>query len=133
MKWLFLLLLTLLASAYYFPISLTADNPKVGRQYVYSYQSQGLGYSDIGQLYSTDTTIKPPFFRRPNLQNLKVDLTCTVQKTILQQTNNGYWVSFEVQNPSLQIENNGLTPDVELLKQELTRPIFAQLNVERPN
>jgi hypothetical protein len=104
----------------------TADT---GKQFVYSYSSDGIGYSDIQMLYNTDSSIKmQPFFYRPSLQTMRVNIQCKVRKTITGYAGKTVHVCFEIMEPVVKIENNGLPVDVEMIRKEMSVPVFADLS-----
>ena len=100
-----------------------------GRQFVYAYSSEGVGYSDIQMLYNTDSTLKGlPFFYRPTLQTTKVNIHCKIKKTIVNVTHNRRQLCFEILEPIIQIQNNALPVDVAMIMNEITKPVFVYVD-----
>lgn len=100
-----------------------------GRQFVYSYASEGAGYSDIQMLYNTDSTAKAkPFFYRPSIQVTGVKMRCQLRKTIVHFDGDSMLVCFEIMQPDLQIESNFLPVDAGAISKELTLPVFAEVS-----
>lgn len=106
-----------------------SNTVKTGEQFVYSYKSDGVGYSDIQMLYNTDSGVRTqPFFKRPGLQTTYVNISCKIRKTILESANNIIQVCFEIVEPVVKIENNSLPVDVDAITKEMISPVFAQMS-----
>lgn len=106
------------------------NTEKAGRQFVYSYSSEGIGYSDIQMLYSTDSATKAqPFFYRSSLQTTGVNIRCKIKKTIIAYEEDSMQVCFEMLQPDVKIENGALPVDAGMITKEMAMPIFADMNL----
>ncbi|MGC4104013.1 MAG: hypothetical protein QM738_21945 [Ferruginibacter sp.] len=104
------------------------DTGKTGRQLVYSYSSEGTGYSDIQMLYNTDTAVKAlPFFYRPSLQTTGLNIQCKIRETIIWSAADTLQLCFEIIQPSLKIQSGAFPVDADAIIKEMTIPVFAQL------
>jgi hypothetical protein len=103
---------------------------KASDQFIYSYSSEGTGYSDIQMLYNTDSTVKAqPFFYRPSVQMTRVDIHCKIKKTILGSADDNMHVCFEIIQPYVKIENSALPVDADMIMKEMTIPVFADMAI----
>lgn len=101
------------------------ESVKPLKQYIYSCRSESEGFSDIQKLYSNDTAnAAKPFFSSNTLEHHKFMLSCTVRKTVLQQKKSGRLVMFRLQDPLVNLYNNG-QPISAVTGDELTLPFFA--------
>ncbi|MBX2934689.1 MAG: hypothetical protein KF825_10610 [Ferruginibacter sp.] len=108
-----------------------SNTGKASSQLVYSYNSDGVGYSDIQMLYNTDSNVRAqPFFKRPSLQTTSVNISCKIRKTIIESANNNLQVCFEILSPVVKIENNSLPVDVDAITKEMIIPVFAEMSVK---
>lgn len=99
------------------------------KQYIYSYKSKGVGYSDMESLYSGDSTrSNSDFLSRKTLQQTSVNITCDIKKTVLMEGTTDQWVCFQIMNPALTIRNNGQRMDTKMMQDELVRPVFVRLS-----
>ncbi|MGG9964804.1 hypothetical protein [Ferruginibacter sp. SUN106] len=107
-----------------------SNTGKPGQQFIYSYSSEGTGYSDIQMLYNTDSAVKAqPFFFRPSVQTIRVDIQCNIKKTILRSAGDGMQVCFEIILPKVKIENGALPVDADMMLKEMTIPVFADMTM----
>ncbi len=110
------------------PVS--ANTGKTGEQFVYAYNSEGIGYSDIAMLYNTDSGIKAqPFFFRPSLQTTSVNIRCKIKKTIIASAGDSMQVCFEIAEPHVKIESGALPVDAALIMEEMAMPVFANMSI----
>ncbi|GAB2808782.1 hypothetical protein GCM10027043_04950 [Ferruginibacter profundus] len=106
------------------------DSGKAGEQLVYSYTSEGTGYSDIQMLYNTDSTVKAqPFFFRSSVQVIGVNIQCNIKKTILGASGDSMHVCFELIQPYVKIENSTLPVDAGMIIKEMALPVFADMTI----
>lgn len=110
------------------PVSATIA--KTGEQFVYAYNSEGIGYSDISMLYNTDTGIKAqPFFFRPSVQTTSVNIQCKIKKTIIASAGDSMQVCFEIVEPHVKVESGALPLDAALMREEMAMPVFANMSI----
>ncbi len=127
MKLLLSISITIVAAVSWFLFRAGGD-AAVGDRFIYSYQGESIGYSDIGKLYSSDTTEQHTgFFKRRSLQIIQVNLTCDIRKTITGIRSSSLLAAFEVMNPVLQIEQAGVPLNTSGVLQELKHPVLAEL------
>lgn len=101
-----------------------------GEQFIYSYSSEGIGYSDIQMLYNTDSAVKAQaFFQRSSLQTMQVHIRCKIKKTIIASATGRMDVCFEIIQPDVQIESGALPVDAGMIMQEMTMPVFAEMSL----
>lgn len=98
-----------------------------GDQTLYSYSSEGVGYSDMDKLYSQDTNASSSFFRSKTLQRTDFKIKCQVKKTVIKKGEEKEELGFQITNPELTIQNNDLSINTALIEDELSRPFFAEL------
>lgn len=100
-----------------------------GKQLIYKYQSEGIGYSDAAKLYSTDTTnSRQYFFSRSTLQTYKLNISCTISKTVLEENKDGQVAAFVISEPDIQLEAGGVPMDTKSIQEDICRPVFTQIN-----
>ena len=103
---------------------------KTGAQTIYTYKSEGIGYSDISRLYSADNSQNSvPFFYRPSLQTTGVKIKCDIKKTIIASAGDSMQVCFEIVQPDVKIESGALPVDASRIMEEMTMPIFANMRI----
>ena len=103
---------------------------KTKKQFIYSYSSEGTGYSDIQRLYNTDSTVKSQaFFYRPSLQMTAVDIQCKIKKTILESIGDKMHVCFEIMQPDVKIVNGLLPVEAAMILKEMTTPVFSDMTI----
>ncbi|MEO7923239.1 MAG: hypothetical protein ABIR30_06130 [Chitinophagaceae bacterium] len=124
-----------LASAALFTITgfmFLQDSPAANQyteQYLYHYQSENLGYSDITILYSSDSLdSKNPFFERKKLEITQFNINTQIRKTIYANGDSNTRVCFEILDPDISITNNDLVANSSMIREELQFPILATIN-----
>jgi hypothetical protein len=127
----YLLLLAVCNGSCYNSKLFAGGGVNAGEQCLYSYSSEGTGYSDIQMLYNTDSSVKAQsFFYRPSLQTMQVNIQCNIKKTITEYSGNTAHVCFEIVLPLVKIENNALPVDADIIMQEMILPVFADMTVD---
>ena len=100
-----------------------------GVQYIFSWESKTEAVSDIKRLYNMDTSAtKLSFFQSKSLQLINLEFRCSIRKTIVEVNNSGQLVCFELMNPVVNLRQNGQTINSQLLRKELSRPLFAEIS-----
>ncbi|MCF6349338.1 MAG: hypothetical protein L3J20_13775 [Flavobacteriaceae bacterium] len=101
----------------------------MSKQFNYAYNAENFGYSDIKKLYSSDTiNTKRSFFNSNSLQLVEVAIKSDIEKIILKQSTEGMLVCYQLLNPSLVIKSGRNTIDSNMIINELTKPIFVQMD-----
>jgi hypothetical protein len=107
-----------------------ANAGKAGVQFIYSYNSDGIGYSDIQMLYNPDSNVRTQsFFYRHDLQTTRVNIKCKIKKTIIESVDSITHLCFEILEPVVKIENNTLPVDAGGIIKEMASPVFAKISV----
>lgn len=126
----FILLLYAFIGSCYYSMPASANTKRTGEQFIYSYSSEGIGYSDIQMLYNTDSGVKAhPFFYRANLQTMYVNINCKIRETIIRTVDSLIYVCFEIHEPVVKIKNNTLPVDVDEIAKEMALPVFIDMSV----
>ena len=100
-------------------------------QYTYSFRAESVGYSDIKSLYTVDSgKTGPSFFRRETIRVLNMNVLCDIKMTKLEQDAKELLLSYEILNPAVSIENDGMPLNAVALAQELTHPVFVELTAQ---
>ncbi|MEP6674335.1 MAG: hypothetical protein ABJA78_04245 [Ferruginibacter sp.] len=116
--------------SFYNSKSAFTNTEKTGEQFIYSYSSEGTGYSDIQMLYNTDSTLKAqPFFYRPSVQVTGVNIQCKIKKTIIESVGDSMQVCFEIIQPDVTIENGALPVEAGIIIKEMAIPVFADMSI----
>lgn len=130
MKYLSLLIasLVIISVFSFYKFAVKTNHTDIGKQLIYKYKSEGIGYSDVTKLYSGDTTNSNlNFFRRPTLQMVKLDIRCDLKKTIIRENPDDVIVAFEIINPEIVLETDGAPINTENIKSEIGRPVIAHI------
>ena len=97
----------------------------------YTYNAENFGYNDIKKLYHTDSLVsKVPFFSSKSLQHIEMTIQSHMQKTILKQSKDSILICFQLQNPKLVIQNQGVSVHVDNIIEEILKPVFVQSTIQ---
>jgi hypothetical protein len=101
---------------------------KVGEQYIYTWESKTVGYSDIQHLSrAEDTNTSVAFFNRKP-QSFQVIINCRIKKKVVSKDDKGELTCFQIIDPVIEVEQAGQAVNCELLKEELTHPVFVEIS-----
>lgn len=99
----------------------------VSKHSYYKYSAENFGYSDIKKMYSTDSiNAKKSFFNSESLQYLEMTVHSEIKKTILKTTQDGVLICYQLQNPKLDIKRDGVSINLDVITQDLKKPVFVQ-------
>ena len=99
----------------------------VSKQSYYKYSAENFGYSDIKRVYSTDSiNAKKSFFNSESLQYLEMTVHTEIKKTILKTAQDGVLICYQLQNPILDIKRDGASINLDVIMQDLKKPVFVQ-------
>lgn len=99
----------------------------VSKQFYYKYSAENFGYSDIKRIYSTDSiNAKKSFFNSESLQYLEMTVHAEIKKTILKTAQDGVLICYQLQNPILDIKRDGASINLDIITQDLKKPVFVQ-------
>lgn len=96
------------------------------KQSHYTYSAENFGYSNIEKLYNPDSiNAKTTFFNSESLQYLEMTLQSDLEKTMLIKTKDSMLICYQLQNPILNLKNEGISIDLHPILQELIKPVFV--------
>lgn len=94
-------------------------------QDIYSIQLESSGYSDIKRMYSVDSLSEnKSFFKSETLQLTDIHFTGILKKAVLNTANDGRYIVYEIQSPTITLKLNDLAVETNKLTLELTKPFF---------
>ncbi len=102
----------------------------VSKQSYYKYSAENFGYSNIIRIYSSDSVdAKKSFFNSESLQHLEITVHSEIKKTILKTTQDGVLICYQLQNPILDIKRDGASINLDVITQDLKKPVFVQTDI----
>ncbi|WP_299123686.1 hypothetical protein [uncultured Winogradskyella sp.] len=96
------------------------------KEFLYTYNAENFGYSDIKKLYSLDSVTRAQsFFKSESLQHLEMNIQTELKKIVLKRTKDSLLICYQLLNPILDIKTEGVSITLDPIIKDLIKPVFV--------
>ena len=100
-----------------------------GTQLTYSYNSEGIGYSDLQRLTLTDSNLrKLSFYESQALNTISMDFQCKMLQTVVANTAGTTIIAIEITNPKFTDSGSSIFLDYNAMGRQLEKPFFITVS-----